>query len=383
MGVFFFTVMQVLVFSYMVSYLLKTLQQIGIRQRYLGIILGYFLVFPYHLFFATYVNKDTLFTCCGVIFVVSFYRLSCAHFAGSKRADVWHMLIGGLGLALLRSNGLVAIGILFFIFLLGHKKDGESIRLAVMGCVVAISVVLVAGLRLFPEIGQGYESEKFSMPIQQIARVIAEEEHLSKEERQAVDALCPEVSHMTGQTFSQFIHDNYNPWRADEIKGQIQFWGRDAYLKKHKLAYLKLWLSLGLRYPNTYFEAWVRMTNGYWGWRGHSDYHHFVYKNDLGVKNVILLPKVNQAVNAYLLFMQENTIMKYFLHPSSAWWCCVAFLLMQLRKKRERGNLYVLPLTVAWTLFVAVPLNGEVRYVYILYGCLPFLAAILFDRTAE
>lgn len=383
MGVFFFTVMQVLVFSYMVSYLLKTLQQIGIRQRYLGIILGYFLVFPYHLFFAAYVNKDTLFTCCGVIFVVSFYRLSCAHFAGSKRADVWHMLIGGLGLALLRSNGLVAIGILFFIFLLGHKKDGESIRLAVMGCVVAISVVLVAGLRLFPEIGQGYESEKFSMPIQQIARVIAEEEHLSKEERQAVDALCPEVSHMTGQTFSQFIHDNYNPWRADEIKGQIQFWGRDAYLKKHKLAYLKLWLSLGLRYPNTYFEAWVRMTNGYWGWRGHSDYHHFVYKNDLGVKNVILLPKVNQAVNAYLLFMQENTIMKYFLHPSSAWWCCVAFLLMQLRKKRERGNLYVLPLTVVWTLFVAVPLNGEVRYVYILYGCLPFLAAILFDRTAE
>ena len=383
LGVFFFTVMQVLVFSYMVSYLLKTLQQIGIRQRYLGIILGYFLVFPYHLFFAAYVNKDTLFTCCGVIFVVSFYRLSCAHFAGSKRADVCHMLIGGLGVSLLRSNGLVAIGILFFIFLLGHKKDGESIRLAVMGCVVAISVVLVAGLRLFPEIGQGYESEKFSMPIQQIARVIAEEEHLSKEERQAVDALCPEVSHMTGQTFSQFIHDNYNPWRADEIKGQIQFWGRDAYLKKHKLAYLKLWLSLGLRYPNTYFEAWVRMTNGYWGWRGHSDYHHFVYKNDLGVKNVILLPKVNQAVNAYLLFMQENTIMKYFLHPSTAWWCCVAFLLMQLRKKRERGNLYVLPLTVAWTLFVAVPLNGEVRYVYILYGCLPFLAAILFDRTAE
>ena len=98
---------------------------------------------------------------------------------------------------------------------------------------------------------------------------------------------------------------------------------------------------------------------------------------------MILLPKVNQAVNAYLLFMQENTIMKYFLHPSSAWWCCVAFLLMQLRKKRERGNLYVLPLTVVWTLFVAVPLNGEVRYVYILYGCLPFLAAILFDRTAD
>ena len=65
------------------------------------------------------------------------------------------MLIGGLGVSLLRSNGLIAIGILFFIFLLGHKKDGESIRLAVMGCVVAISVVLVAGLRLFPEIKPG------------------------------------------------------------------------------------------------------------------------------------------------------------------------------------------------------------------------------------
>lgn len=383
LGVFFFTATQVLVFSYMVSYLLKTLQQTGIRQRHLGIILGYFLFFPYHLFFAAYVNKDTLFTCCGVIFVVAFYRLSCAHFAGSKRADVCYMLIGGLGVALLRSNGLIAIGILFILFLLGHKKGGESIRLAVMGCVVAISLVLVAGLRLFPEIEQGYESEKFSIPIQQISRVVAEDKTLSKEERQVIDALCPEVSHMTGQTFSQFIHDNYNPWRADEIKGQIQFWGRDAYLKDHKAAYLKLWVTLGLRYPDTYFQAWVKMTNGYWGWHGYSDYHHVLYENDLGVKNTILLPNVNRAVNVYLLFMQENTLMKYFLHPSTAWWVCVIFLLLQLRKKRVRGNLYVLPLTVVWTLFVAVPLNGEVRYVYILYGCLPFLAAILFDRTSE
>ena len=383
LGLFFFTATQVLVFSYMVSYLLKTLQQTGIRQRNLGIILGYFLIFPYHLFFAAYVNKDTLFTCCGVVFVVAFYRLSCAHFAGSKRADVWHMLIGGLGVALLRSNGLVTIGILLFLFLLGHKKGGESTRLSVMECVVVISLVLVAGQRLFPEIEPGYESEKFSIPIQQISRVVAEDKTLSKEERQVIDALCPEVSHMTGQTFSQFIHDNYNPWRADEIKGQIQFWGRDAYLKDHKAAYLKLWVTLGLRYPDTYFQAWVKMTNGYWGWRGYSDYQHVIYENDLGVKNTILLPKVNQAVNAYLLFMQGNAVMKYFLHPSTAWWVCVVFLLMQLRKKRVRGNLYVLPLTVVWTLFVAVPLNGEVRYVYILYGCLPFLTAILFDRTSE
>ncbi len=382
-GVFFFTAAQVVAFSYMVSYLLKTLQQTGSRQRYLGIILGYFLLFPYHLFFAAYVNKDTLFTVCGVIFVVAFYRLSCVRFAGSKRVDVWHMLIGGLGVALLRSNGLVAVGLLFLIFLLGHKKGGESIRLSVMVSVVAISVVLVVGQRLFPEIEPGYESEKFSIPIQQISRVIAEDKNLSKEERKAIDALCPEVSHMTGQTFLEFIYDNYNPWRADEIKGQIQFWGRDAYLKEHKMTYLKLWLSVGWRYPDIYFTAWVKMTDGYWGWRGYSDYHHVVYENDLGVANIILLPKVNRTINAYLLFMQENAVMKYFLHPSTAWWVCVVFLLLQLRRKRDWGNLYVLPLTVVWTLFVAVPLNGEVRYVYILYGCLPFLAAILFDRTPE
>lgn len=383
LGVFFFTVMQVCGFSYMVYYLLKTLRQYGVKTRYLGIILVYFLFFPYHLFFATYVSKDVLFTCCGVIFVIAFYRLTRAESKWEQKVDVLHMLLGGIGVALLRSNGFFAMGILFGIFLFEYKKRNKKSYLYVLGSIMVISLLLVIGVNLSPRIENGYESERYAIPIQQVSRVVAEDMYLSANEKQMIDNLCPEVSNMTGESFFQFVHDNYNPWRADEIKGQIQFWGRDAYFKEHKAEYTKLWITLGLRYPKTYLMAWMKMTNGYWGWKGYTSYFHNAYSNDLGVVNQILLPETNEAINRYLIFMQQNQVMKYLLHPSTACWLCVFLFFLQLRKKYHQGELYALPLIVLGTLLLAVPLNGEARYVYMLYGCLPFLAAVYTCRTSE
>ena len=125
------------------------------------------------------------------------------------------------------------------------------------------------------------------------------------------------------------------------------------------------------------------MTNGYWGWKGYTSYFHNAYSNDLGVVNQILLPETNEAINRYLIFMQQNQVMKYLLHPSTACWLCVFLFSLQLRKKYHQGELYALPLIVLGTLLLAVPLNGEARYVYMLYGCLPFLAAVYTCRTSE
>ena len=91
------------------------------RAKISGDYSGLFPRFPYHLFFAAYVNKDTLFTCCGVILLCHFIVCPVRILQDRKRADVCHMLIGGLGVSLLRSNGLIAIGILFFIFCWGTK----------------------------------------------------------------------------------------------------------------------------------------------------------------------------------------------------------------------------------------------------------------------
>ena len=144
------------------------------------------------------------------------------------------MLLGGIGVALLRSNGFVAMGILFGIFLFEYKKRNKKSYLYVLGSIMVISLLLVIGVNLSPRIENGYESERYAIPIQQVSRVVAEDMYLSANEKQMIDNLCPEVSNMTGESFFQFVHDNYNPWRADEIKGQIQFWGRDAYFKEHK-----------------------------------------------------------------------------------------------------------------------------------------------------
>ena len=402
LGVFFFTSLQIVVFSYMVSYVLRTLREIGIRPCWLTVVLGIYLFYPFHLFFASYVNKDSLFTYCGVIFVVAMFRLGML--PEGRRVDILHLVLGGMGVCLFRTNGWLAMVVLLLVLLLFCRQQKRLVLWVAV--IVCGTLCMRMSLRLFPEIAPSEFSEQFSIPIQQVSRVIADECELTEEEEALCNALC-DVSQMTGDTFVAYVRDNYNAWRADEIKGQIQFWGRDDYFEEHKKEYLQLWLSLGRRYPGEYLAAWVDMTSGYWSVRGGSDYIHEAYDNDLGVENVIALPTLNRAVNAYLLTMQKNSVLRFLVLPCVMLWATVA--VMVLLVKRSRGSvkdtcqndsedmcqhhgessyksgdkrkvlsvLCVLPLAVVLTLLVAVPLNGEPRYVYLLYGCLPFVASLL------
>lgn len=376
LGIFLFSFLQILVFSYMVSYVLGTLQKAGVREGWLFGVLLIFLLHPYHLFFAGYVNKDTLFACAGVIFVTAMFRMELED---AGKGDLWHLILAGLGVSLFRSNGLIAMCLLLGILLLFRKKQKDS---GVLRCVLLVvfgALLIRFGVGQIEGIAGGYTSENFSIPLQQVARVVAEEKELQPREEELINDLC-DVSGMTGGTFTEYIKENYNSWRADEIKGQIQFWGRDAYLREHLTSYGRLWIRLGLRYPETYVTAWYEMTSGYWLWRGTTDYAHEVYPTTLDLRQTILLQEVNEGINQYLMMWQKNPLLRVLIHPASAFWLTVFMFVLLWKKDPSLGQLCILPLAVVITLFVAVPLNGQPRYVYLLYGCILLFFPLLFQK---
>lgn len=373
-AVLLFAVFQILVCGQMVSYVVATLREAGVSRGWLTGILLLYTFYPYHFFFAGYMNKDTLFAYAVVIFTVALYRT--ARGMGDERGNLFHLALGGLGFALLRSNGflaLLAVAAALLLFRIDRKK---RLLLAVL-VVLCASFLMKQSLRLFPQI-EGVEfSESLSIPIQQVSRVIYEGCELTQEQEDLCNRLC-DVSLMTGDTFVAFVRDNYNPWRSDEIKGQIQFWGRDDYLREHVGEYAALWMELGRKYPGQYLDAWVKMTSGYWGFKGGSnDYHHAVYENDLGIRNRILLPELNEAVNKILLAFQKNRVLRIFLRIGLHFWLMVGLFLLAWRQRKGNAILCVPSLAIVLTLLVATPLNGEPRYVYLMYATLPFAAAVI------
>lgn len=377
MTAFLLALFQIAVYAKAVAYVVVTLYEIGAPRKALIVLLAVYLFYPYHFFFGSYLNKDSLFTYAALIFVTALFRT--ARQLGNGRANCVFLFLGGLGLALLRSNGWVALALVQVgVFL---SKINEKRRLLVsIGIILAVSALMKGSLTIFFNGGRSdgmlsdvtieavEYSEGLSIPIQQVARVIYEGRELTEEQ----EALCNQLVDV------EYVRENYNYWRSDEMKGQIQFWGRDAYMEAHKGEYLRLWVELGLKYPVDYLCAWVDMTSGYWNMAaGTSAYANLPYENDLQVENHVVLPGINEMINAVLLAFQQNKVLHVFLNIGLHFWVMVLLFLAGIWRKRGEEVLCVPALAIVCTLLVATPLNGEPRYVYLLYATLPLIVAVM------
>ena len=103
------------------------------------------------------------------------------------------------------------------------------------------------------EIPQTDFVESLSIPVQQIARVIAEGESITESEAVYIQQLMD----------LDKIPTAYQPACSDNIKNLIRQKG-NASLESDKATFFKMWFSIGIEHPKTYFDAYVAQTNGYW-----------------------------------------------------------------------------------------------------------------------
>lgn len=96
--------------------------------------------------------------------------------------------------------------------------------------------------------------ESLSIPMQQIARVVVDENDLSSQQTELLSKVID----------IEKIPDSYSPILHDPIKLLVREKGTVKYLKEHIAEYTKLYLELGLKHPIKFVEAWVDQTKGYW-----------------------------------------------------------------------------------------------------------------------
>ena len=154
-----------------------------------------------------------------------------------------------LMMMLTRKPAMYALCFAALFLLLGYR--GVRLRLAgaLLGA-VAVFAVLYNGV-ILPACGviPGETREMFSVPFQQTARyLIAYPDDVTEEEMRAVSDVL-DVEHAT---------QNYDPRLADAVKDTS-----NPDLSGRLGPYMKAWLSMGLRHPGVYLDAWLNMIYGY------------------------------------------------------------------------------------------------------------------------
>jgi hypothetical protein len=367
-----YTIFQILVMAACFSYVLMTLYEAGVARSWIAVCFGLYAFLHYNIVMSCTMWKDVLFGGAVCAFLTAMFRI-LRDIGWNK---VWNYIIlalSGLGFCLWRSNGFLALVAAIPVFAVVLWKDHKKMLVVILA-VVAAGWVMKGPVLSAMGVTDPDLVESLSIPVQQVARVIADGCELTAEEAELIDRVVD----------MEEVPQLYRPHISDNIKNEIR--SKDnAYFEEHVGQYFDLWLKLLMKYPAEYVEAWVDQTKGYWGggfenWM----YGNFVNENDMGIA---MKEQGNPFAKVYNLYfgLSKKTMIFEPLHSIGlhVWILAIAAFVALFRKRKE-WILAAPLLAMVLTLLVATPVSGEFRYAYGLFTAFPLvICACLYGKPEE
>ena len=366
----FYTFAQMCLLSAGMAFFISTLRQQRIRPFVLLLLTAFYALIPYHAVFSVTIWKDIPFAAAVLFFNCLLLRLIL------RGSLLLHerilLLFSGMMICLFRSNGwyafLVVVPFLLFFFRKQKRQVYPCLLVTLLLCVLIKYPVMNHFQVTQPDL-----IESLCIPTQQIAAVLCNDRELTAEER----GLIENVVDLT------YIKELYNPTFADNMKELVRA-GDQEYLASHKKEFFKLWVSLGLRYPGDYLDAYIQQTYGYW----YPDSFYLVAEaegvsaTELGVSTRHLIggPLVVKGKELAIKLGSIVPIYGTLWSMGVACWVLLFRMGTVLVRRETRKLLCYLPsVLLLFTVLIATPVATEFRYVYFMVYSMPFylMAAML------
>ena len=306
-------------------------------------------------------------------------KLFCGREKAGKRDWIGFFLLLLLSMVLRRTGLYVAAFMLVLacVFLWKNKRLLRNTALALI-CAMLAYTVGVQGLYRQLGIPEGSTGGALNVPLQQTIRCVRDyPEDVTPEEEQVILKVLG-----GGEYTLDELVDAYVPLRADNI---IFKYNKNADTEDLK-AYLKVWVNMGLRHPDSYVQGFLAMV---WPWFENGSNHDRLYydgvmcdevdqvlpgvqKSETGLMNSLVQLEVNllgQLPGSMPLV--SNGVLTWF------WLILMGRLLM---KKRFSLFLCCAPLMGAFLINLLGPV-AYIRYMLPAYISLPVLICFVFCAT--
>ncbi len=353
-----YSIFSIVIMAVTFAYAMQTAAETGAPLKALVIMGLFYSLMPYHIIYSFTVWKDVLFAGAVFAFVVSMYRV-CQKI-GTQVLNYTIFVISGIGVCLLRSNGMFSYLLVFLCASMMLIKTEKNMIL-VMLAVLLFSYLMKHPMLDAMQIKQPSIAEALSIPEQQIARVIVEKNDLTETEEYWLKMAIPVDA----------VPDLYLNYISDPVKAKVN----GKIISNNKMQFLKIYLSIGSRHPITYVKAWIDQTKGYWN----GGYSYWVWcnnivENKLGIERIVRSRKIEKAFSTYLHLYETNPVLQLFLSIGlNIWIHIVAFFLAAIRKDKLGMLLCIPVLAITISLIISTPVFSEFRYIYSAFCTIPFV----------
>lgn len=353
---------QIVFMALCMSCVVTTLYQIGVPLPVLGIVYFLYACMPYNIVYSVTLWKDIPFAGAAMLFTAGLYRL-LKKIGKHSWLNYLIFIAGAFGFSLWRTNGWYAFFVVTIVmwFLLLRRRPGLVV---IITAVMLICWVLINPVLDHLEVSETNFVEAFAIPMQQIARIIYEGRELTPEEY----TLLSEIFDLTK------ISQVYDPLTVDPIKFETFDYSKVGYIVENAVAYLRLYLSLLVRYPVDFLKAWVDETKGYWN----GGYFFWTYTlnldiNPLGIFQTRGENLIAKLYAAWFRYVEKPEILQFTISIGLHVWGLVTSFLINVLKKREEFLLSIPILVLIVGLWFGTPVYSEFRYAYPMILTMPLI----------
>ena len=395
LGIAIYVLLQMLVMSAALSFVVRSLQMWGVTKRYAFITVLFFSIFPLFPLYAVCTAKDGLFTVFLLVSIVSMGNIirstdaEKAPASTTSMSDMVIFLVSSTLMMMLRNNGLYAytatalIIVIVFVVDRRHRSASSNRITARLLILMTLSIVLSFGdtriLKLATGATDGEHQEMLTVPIQQLARTYTySPEAFTPDEEALLKAFIPE-DYLT----------TYSPRISDVLKSGFD----NQYYESHRALFYKLWLTIGARRPLTYLNAHLGTAYGYIYpdalnnvYKGntmntftYTDSSYFGFETEPPGIRDSMLPALELLIEKFslTLFQQKCPVLSMLFAPGFVFWVFFFVLVGYVDRKNLPMMLLVL-MTFATVLLGPTTL---VRYVLILWFIIPLYPIWISEAT--
>ncbi len=323
-------------------------------------------------------TKDVIFAGFMLLFILEIISLLTDPQEYLKKPFNWFKyLFFGIMACLFRNNAIYAIILSAPFLILISKKYWRQI-LAMFILIFLGYLSIQNGIYNFLGVKEGNNKEMLSVPIEQIANVVYHNDsNLTDTEKAEIKQF---LSYETALK-------KYNPRLADNVKGTFN----TTYFNNHKIAFLKLWTSLLVKYPLNYVSAFLSLSLNYWyldantldsytkkGYLEDYFYENEYYQTKRESKIPWLYQQYHQVAN-YKLFEKMPFISRLF-SVNLIFWLLLFTIFVLWHQKQMKLLISILPLFFIWLTHMAGPISSF-RYLFSLYCAYPLFIAFIFNSN--
>lgn len=367
-GVALYSVVQLIWMSMISSFVVILLIRMRVPAWCTIISFLFYAFSPLNICYQTGMWKDVFFAGWVLLFTAHIYYL--VREDSSKKWQWALVTFESVMVCIARNSGwsalLMWIPVLFFA---QRKQQNGVLKKAVItvstGLIISIAVQTIGYQQIF-HVGKSPSETSLSVPLQQLARIIATDKELTTEEIGLLNKVCdPDMV--------KAIYDDYT---ADYAKGSFD----TDYMADHAVEYIGLWMRLGIKNPATYLLAYYRQMHQYF-WPGSRVWliDNRIFDNPYDIHRTPLLFPGSDLVMMYF----GNAFLSHLISDQGRlFWMLLFSTAFARRHGSPRDRLFYYPsLFIYLGLFLTAPLS-LFRYVYSVYLMLPLFVIWLMDTTA-